>query len=113
MIKAHHQSHWQEFLRSRPGRRFQEAHARHQEGGGRPQGVWRWLLVGLGGVLMVAGVVLLAFPGPGLLVALVGVGLIAREFLGVAKAMDKVELWVRPFFMRARRWWRRKVKPNK
>jgi hypothetical protein len=106
MLKAHH-SHWHEFMRSRPGRRFQDAHARHLESGGSARGLRRWLLVGLGVLLCVAGVVLLAFPGPGLLVALVGVGLIAREFLVVARLLDRVELLLRPPLRRMRHWWRR------
>ncbi len=106
MIKAHH-SHWHEFLRSRPGRRFQDAHARHLESERRAHGLRRWLLVGLGVFLTLAGVVLLAMPGPGLLVALVGVGLIAREFLVVARLLDRADLALRPACLLGRRWWRR------
>ena len=62
MLKAQ-PSPWHEFMRGRPGRRFQDAHARHLESGGSASGWRRWLLVGLGIVLTVAGLVLLAFPG--------------------------------------------------
>lgn len=105
MLKAQ-PSPWHEFMRGRPGRRFQDAHARHLESGGSASGWRRWLLVGLGIFLTVAGVVLLAFPGPGLLVALVGMGLIAREFLGVARLLDRVELLLHPAYLRLRHRWR-------
>ncbi|GEP46312.1 PGPGW domain-containing protein [Brevifollis gellanilyticus] len=105
MLKTHHH-HWHEFLLSRPGRRFQDAHARHLADEQRAHGLQRWLLVGLGMLLTLAGIVLLAFPGPGLLVAFCGMGLIAREFLAVARLMDRAELLLRPAFLRVRRWWR-------
>ncbi len=111
MTNAHH-SRWHDFRRSRPGRRFQDAHARHLENELRVQGLRRWLLIGLGFLLTVGGVVLLAFPGPGLLVALIGVSLIAREFLSVACLLDRAELALRPASLRARRWWRRTVRPR-
>jgi hypothetical protein len=99
--------HWREFKASKPGERFQDMHERHGRAGHRAAGVRRYLLIGLGVVLSLAGVLLLPVPGPGSLVIFVGVLMIARESLIVARMLDRLELMLRPAFLRVRRHWRR------
>ncbi|WP_218033116.1 PGPGW domain-containing protein [Brevifollis gellanilyticus] len=108
MPKIDHRG-WREFLRGKPGRRFQDAHIRHMERGQHAQGLQRWLLVGLEALLMLAGLVMLVLPGPGLLVALAGLGLLAREFLGLARVLDRGELALHSAFLRVRHWWRQRA----
>ncbi len=102
------QEHWRDFKASKPGRRFQDMHERHGQAGRRAAGMRRYVLIGLGVVLSVVGVLLLPVPGPGSVVILVGVIVIARESLIVARLLDRVELVLRPAFLRVRRWWRRR-----
>jgi hypothetical protein len=40
----------------------------------------RLVLIAVGGVVFLAGLAMLVFPGPGILVSLVGLGILAREF---------------------------------
>lgn len=40
----------------------------------------RLVLIAVGGVVLLAGLAMLVFPGPGILVSLVGLGILAREF---------------------------------
>ena len=67
----------------------------------------RVLWIGAGLLTMAAGVVFLAIPGPGTVVLLLGVVLIARESMFVARLLDRAELLLRPGFLRVRRWWQR------
>lgn len=100
---------WTEFKSSQPGRRFQEVRKRRDEIGNTRggTGLRRVLWIGAGLLLMAVGVVFLAIPGPGTVVLFVGVALVARESLWVARGLDRVELALRPSFLRVRRWWRR------
>jgi hypothetical protein len=51
------------------------------------------------GLVAVAGVTLLALPGPGLLVVILGLAMLGGEFALVARVLDALEL-------RLRRWWK-------
>lgn len=62
--------------------------------------------MGAGALVMAAGLVFLAIPGPGLVVLGAGFALVARESLWVARMLDRLELAVRPLFLRLRRRWR-------
>lgn len=103
--------HWQEFKKSRPGHRFQDRHARRQK---EAQGSFNWkrwvnILAGIGIVL--AGVVMLAVPGPGLPVAVMGLALLGSEFLVLAKFLDWAEVRLRKWWQKARSFWRRASTP--
>ena len=82
---------WRELRHGKPGRRFRDrydrrrSHSRHA--GGR-----KWSMI-VGGVLIVlAGIVLLPLPGPGMLVVALGALLVAEESLSMARALDWLEL---------------------
>lgn len=96
---------WKRLRESEPGRRFRDYHDRRRESGGSP--VRRALWAGVGVVLLVGGVVLLAIPGPGIPILFLGGGLLARESRLVATAMDTGEVWLRKAFSWGMAVWRR------
>lgn len=81
--------HWAQFKKYPPGERFERYYrARHET----QQGIIKkTLLISAGIVIMAAGVIFLAIPGPGLLVLLIGAGLIARESLFISRLFDRLE----------------------
>ena len=87
--KLKHQFH--QLKASRPGRRFQDLHERRADSGKKR----KLLMIGAGIVLLLAGVLMLVAPGPGLLAIAVGIGLIAQEIPSVARALDWLELRIR------------------
>ena len=84
---------WRPLKEAKPGQRFQAFHhARKTQRRGRP---WHWLSIAAGLLLVVIGLILLPAPGPGWLVIFAGLGLLAQESLGMARALDSIEAWVR------------------
>jgi hypothetical protein len=81
--------HWNQFRRYPPGERFERYYRYRHESRRSP--VKKVLLIGLGGLIVVAGIIFLATPGPGLLVLLIGAGLIARESLQLSRLFDRLE----------------------
>lgn len=100
-------NHWRDFKASAPGHRFQDVYQRHVHDGGNSSGMRHFLLICSGLLLTVIGMLLLPAPGPGSLVLLLGVVLIARESLLVARLLDRLELFIRTGLLRVRRWWKR------
>lgn len=99
-------THWKAFKASRPGHRFQDVHERPaSNGGGRSSRLRHVGMIVLGILLTAAGVVFLPAPGPGSIVLLAGIGIIASESLMVARFLDRTEVVVRPWARRAVRWW--------
>jgi uncharacterized protein (TIGR02611 family) len=98
--------HWNELKSSRPGRRFQERYERRKKEH-RGSFHWgRWLNI-IGGTLVVLmGVFMLAVPGPGMLVAVVGLSLLGSEFLTLARFLDWSEVKLRKMFAWGCRWWK-------
>jgi hypothetical protein len=85
--------HWDDFRDYPPGERFERYYrSRHHTKRGMGK---KALFICTGILIMAAGVVFLAIPGPGLLVMLVGAALIARESLFVSRLFDRLEprLW--------------------
>lgn len=84
---------WRQLKQGAPGERFAQFHAR-RDGlrRGRP---WKYIFPPLGFALVAIGLILLPAPGPGMLVTLAGLTLLARESLMVARALDWAELRVR------------------
>lgn len=86
---------WQEFKESNPGHRFQERYRRRQES----EHGWRdprKLFYVVGGLVLAVGSLLLGvLPGPGTLTFFLGLGMIAGEFLPVARLLDWAEVRVR------------------
>jgi hypothetical protein len=90
---------WRRFKYSEPGHRFQDHH-RYQQGYRRSRSYLRRFFSIVGGLLVVlGGFVAVPGPGPGWLIILLGLGMVARESLFFARLMDRAEVnlrvWVR------------------
>ncbi len=92
-----------------PGERFQEHYRRRQEGGRSP--VRRWLFLGGGTIVTLAGIFFLPAPGPGFLILFLGGGLIAQESMTAAKVLDWIELRLRAVASWAVGIWKRASMP--
>lgn len=76
-----------------PGKRFEQ---RFRELRQSRQSGWRKaVFIGVGVLIIAAGLLFLVTPGPGLLVVFVGAGLIAQQSLIAARALDWLDLWLR------------------
>jgi hypothetical protein len=95
---------WASLKRGRPGSRFQDQHDKQRKAG--KSGAGRALRIGLGALLLPAGVFFLPAPGPGMIILALGAVLIAREFRLAAKALDQLEVTARRVFGRLRRLWK-------
>ncbi len=85
---------WQELKEGDPGKRFQEHYCRRQEGG--RSRLRKPLFIGAGVLIIAAGIFFLPAPGPGSLILIIGVALIAQESRLAARALDWTEVKVRP-----------------
>lgn len=88
------------FMAAPSGMRFRAYHERLAQ---RPSLMRTLLVVGAGLILLALGMILLVLPGPGLLVAAIGAGLIAGESLKVAKLLDRVDSCLTRIWTRRRR----------
>jgi hypothetical protein len=96
---------WQRFRRSKPGHRFKERYYQKQRS---PRSIVRKILVTAAGALIFAvGIFLLAFPGPGTILLIIGASLIAEESLLAARALDWLEVRLRSLFAGSLRLWQR------
>lgn len=86
---------WRELKRGEPGRRFQNRYERRGRSGG---GLRKWLLIAGGLLLVLAGIVFLPLPGPGMLIIAAGALLMAEESLSAARALDWLERKARRAF---------------
>jgi hypothetical protein len=98
---------WRRLRHGKPGRRFQDQKDHHGGGRDRPTGWQRAATAVLGAALVVAGVVLLALPGPGLLVSALGLVLLSQSVTVVGAFLDRCELRLRELGSRGRVWWAR------
>jgi uncharacterized protein (TIGR02611 family) len=86
---------WRRFKQSKPGHRFQDHHHRYQRGY-RSRSYLRGLFGIVWGLLVVVvGVIAVPGPGPGWLIILLGLGMIAGESLSFARSIDWVEVRLR------------------
>ena len=91
---------WQHFKATPSGRRFQTRHRMRRAHGG---GVARKLLIsGLGLLIVLAGIVMIVLPGPGMLAIVIGAALIAEESLFAARMLDRIDLWIAGLYERWR-----------
>lgn len=51
----------------------------------------RWLVILAGFALLIGGVAMLVLPGPGIVVIIAGLALLAREFVWAERALDKAK----------------------
>ena len=98
---ARMQKAWQELKRGKPGHRFQGRYESHRSPG--RGGARKWSVIGLGIVLILAGIVFLPLPGPGMLIIAAGALMMAEESQATARALDWMELRVRSVFSSPRR----------
>ena len=86
---------WRCFKRSKPGHRFQDHHHRCQRAY-RSRAPFRGLFaIAWGLLVVVGGVIAVPAPGPGWLIILLGLGVIAGESLLFARWIDRVEVGLR------------------
>ncbi len=96
---------WRMFKSDRPGHRFRAQRARMQNGS-------RKLLVAqvsLGIVLLLGGAALLVLPGPGLLLIVFGLALVAGVSDRLAVVLDRMEPRIRKAGAAAKAWWERQA----
>jgi hypothetical protein len=97
---------WRRFKQSEPGHRFQDHH-RYQQGHSSSRSCLRGFFGIFGGLLVVAGgIIAVPGPGPGWLVILLGLGMVAGESLFFACLFDQAEVKLRGFIRRAVGLWR-------
>lgn len=96
---------WRQFRESEPGRRFQDRYERRQNAESGKLDPRKILNVALGIALILAGLFMVIFPGPGWLTVFLGLGFIAGEFRPVARFMDRLEVWARELLQKAARFW--------
>src|ERR671921_987904 len=98
---------WRHLKESKPGRRFQDHHCRHQHQDGRGRSSFQVIFNVVGGVMVVGGgLVAVPGPGPGWLIILLGLGTVASESLFFARWLDQVEVKLRGLARRIRGTWR-------
>ncbi len=97
---------WQRFRARKPGHRFVETYNEGRRGKRSTAGHIGRLIAGV--LLSVVGVVLMPAPGPGMLVVVLGLALLAHESLTVARILDAAELRVRPPVLALLAWWKRR-----
>lgn len=92
---------WRRFRSVPAGERFQRRY--HRRAGSRSRGRLRmFIAAGLGALMVLAGVLMLVLPGPGLLVIALGMALIAEESLWASRLLDRLDLWIERRFLRMR-----------
>jgi uncharacterized protein (TIGR02611 family) len=101
--------HWRDLKRGKPGKRFQDHYKnRHESGGNRMRKV---LYLGIGALIVAAGIFFLPAPGPGFIIIFLGGGLMAQESLAAAKTLDWCEVRVRRVMEWALGVWKRASTP--
>ena len=90
--------HWEQFKRSRPGRRFQDHYDRKH--GSRGGALWQCAAIAGGALLCLVGLFFLLVPGPGIPILALGAVLIAQQSQGTARLLDRAEMSVRRMLRR-------------
>gem|GEM_PF-385598 len=92
-------------LEAPPGKRFQQQFHRRQQSR-EHKFLKRIMFIGGGMLVTAAGVFFLPAPGPGTVIIIIGLGLIAQESLRLSIFLDKLELLVRALTDNAQKWWK-------
>ena len=94
---------WRKLVQQEPGLRFEQRY----HGCRRPSlprgTLRRIIMLTIGVMLTVVGILMLVLPGPGLLVMVIGLGILAEESLILARWLDRLELWLSGLWRRIRR----------
>ena|SRR5699024_502895 len=104
-------NHFEDLLNDEPGERFKKQFYRRHKHRDHPL-INRLLYIGGGLVVVALGIIELPLPGPGTLIIILGLGLLAQESLRLSKFLDWFEVEARRFMDRINRWWKR-VSPIK
>ena len=92
---------WRELKQGEPGRRFRDRYERRRRER-RHGGARKWSLIVAGVLLMIAGIVLLPLPGPGMVVIALGALLMAEESRLMAGGLDALECRARAIHQKLR-----------
>ncbi len=98
---------WKESLRGTPGHRFRDRYHQHQRSRNGRNWLRRLVRFVLAAVAFAIGVVLAFIPGPAILFFLIAGGLLATDWLWVARLLDWGEVKLRHAWQGARRVWQR------
>jgi uncharacterized protein (TIGR02611 family) len=96
---------WESVKRGEPGHRFQDEYdKRHGENSSRAKKIG--MLV-VGAIVLVAGIILMPAPGPGILIVAIGGAMLAQESRIGARILDAAEVRGRALIQWARGVWER------
>jgi hypothetical protein len=91
---------WKQFTEIPSGQRFI---SRYRARRGQPGGLLRkGLIIGAGLLLMLAGLVMIVLPGPGLLTMIIGAAFVAEESQLAARVLDRIDRWASRILQRWR-----------
>ncbi len=94
---------WRQLRQDKPGERFQAYYRRRQSQGASGIGLRRIVNIAAGILITLAGLFFLPAPGPGMVIIVIGLALLASELHFVAKQLDRAELFGRPIWQKFRR----------
>jgi Putative transmembrane protein (PGPGW) len=86
---------WRLFRADLPGRRFSNLYRRHQKSHTRNPIIRRGFMITGGVLIVIAGLILMPAPGPGIAVVILGIAFLAAEIRKIAYWLDAMELRVR------------------
>ena len=88
---------WRVFRELEPGHRFQTRYHNHRERRERGEASRHGRLLNLlgGPALVIAGFAFLPTPGPSYIIIVIGMGMLAGEFLPLARLLDRAEVRLR------------------
>jgi hypothetical protein len=89
------------FAAAPSGTRFRAHYERVKKA--HPSALRTMLAIGVGMILLAAGLAMLVLPGPGILVGTIGAALLAGESLFMARLLDRIDLWLTGLWHRWRR----------
>ena len=96
---------WFRLLSGHPGRRFHDFYRHRQMQRGYKLTFAKFAMILCSLAVIAIGVVLMPLPGPGSAIVVLGLALIGSEFEPVARALDWMELKVRPIIMPLKKKW--------
>jgi uncharacterized protein (TIGR02611 family) len=96
--------HFQALLGDAPGKRFQQQFWRNRQNRSHPF-LKKVLFIGGGVIVIAAGILALPLPGPGTVIIIVGLGLLAQESLRLSKFLDWLEVKGRKIIDQSKNYW--------
>jgi len=102
---------FQLFKQSKPGQRFTDLQKRRKEAEKGKLPIGRIINITLGVALILVGIFLLALPGPGITLSVLGCGLLGGESRMIARFLDRGELKLREWWPPVKAFWKRLPAP--